>query len=63
MWLKKGLDKNPNDASLWLALGRWYARQQRVPEAKSALVTALQNETRADLLQEIARAITELPTR
>jgi len=61
LWLKKGLDKNPNDASLWFALGRWYARHQRIAEAKAALVAALQNETRADVLQEIARATAELP--
>ncbi len=61
LWLKKGLEKNPKDASLLFALGQWYARQYRVSDARSALIAALQNETRADLLQEMARALAELP--
>lgn len=61
MWLKKGLDKNPSAAPLWFALGRWYAWHQRPAEAKAALVAALQNENRADVLQQIAQAIAELP--
>lgn len=60
-WLKKGLAKNPNDASLLFALGRWYATHQRAADAKVTLVAAMQHETRADLLQQIARTIAELP--
>ena len=60
-WLKRGLEKNPNDASLLFALGQWYARHNRLAEAKTALLAARQHETRADLLELIARALAELP--
>lgn len=61
MWLKLGLEKNPNDASLFFALGRWYASQLRISEARTALNAAMRNETRADLLEQIALALAGLP--
>ena len=58
-WYQAGLAKNPNNAGLLFALGKFYARQHRVDEAKTTLTQALKNETHWDDLQAIARALAE----
>lgn len=60
-WYQAGLQKNPNDSALLFALGKFYARQQRVEQARTTLTLALKYETRWDVLQAIARALGELP--
>lgn len=60
-WLQSGLAKNPKDARLFFALGEFYARQKRYGEARSAFLFALQNESHADALISIARALQTLP--
>lgn len=59
-WLQRGLERNPNDARLLLALGDRYARRHMLPEARAALVSALRYETHADALQEIAQRLATL---
>lgn len=58
-WYKSGLAKNPNDGALLFALGKFYARQHRVDEARTTLTQALKNETHWDDLQAIALALAE----
>jgi tetratricopeptide (TPR) repeat protein len=60
-WLKMGLERNPNNAALLFALGQYYARQDRIGEARAAMISAIQNEKRADLLQQYAQALQVLP--
>lgn len=60
-WLETGLQKNPNHPMLLFALGQFYARQHRIPEAKSTLIRAMTKETHADLLHAIADTLAELP--
>jgi tetratricopeptide (TPR) repeat protein len=62
-WYRKGLEKNRNDARLLFALGEFYARQNRLDEAKAMLLLALKYETRADDLQAITRALERLNAR
>ncbi len=59
-WLQKGLAHNPKDARLLLPLGEWYARHGRTEEAQATLVLALENETHADALQDIAAKLAKL---
>ncbi len=59
-WLQEGLERNPNDARLLLPLGEWYARHNRVQDARTTFVAALRHETHADALQEIAARIAAL---
>jgi tetratricopeptide (TPR) repeat protein len=60
VWFEKGLARNANDPDLLFALGRFYARQRRLDEARSTLTLALRYETRPDNLQTIAEALAEL---
>ncbi len=62
MWLDKGMMKNPDDPNLLLALGQFYARQNRIGEARQAMTLALKYEQHGDVLQSIARNLAELPT-
>jgi tetratricopeptide (TPR) repeat protein len=58
--LQRGLARNANNPDLLFALGQFYARQNRLDEAKATYVLALKHETRADNLQSIANALGEL---
>ena len=60
VWLTKGLARNPNDARLLLPLGRLYSRHGRSEEARVTLVRALEFETHADGLREIALELSQL---
>ena len=60
-WLSQGLVRNPNNPELLFALGQFYARQQRVAEARTTLVQALSFETHADNLELIATALAGVP--
>lgn len=60
-WYQSGLQRNPNDSTILFALGKFYARQHRMDEAKMTLTLALKNETHGDDLQAIGRALAELP--
>lgn len=62
-WYRQGLARNVNDARLLFALGDFYARQNRLDEARTTVILALKYETRADDLQSIARALAELNRR
>ena len=59
-WLKRGLAKNPNDARLLLPLGEWYAKQNRVDDARATLERAVKNETRLDARAELQAALDKL---
>jgi predicted Zn-dependent protease len=59
-WLNRGLVRNPDNPDLLFALGQFYARQDRVEEARTILVRALSVETHADSLESIATALTGL---
>jgi len=59
-WLQKGLDKNPNNADMLFALGKFYARQNRIDDAHTMLTQAQKVETRIDLVPMIENALAEL---
>jgi len=59
-WYRHGLARNANDARLLFALGEFYARQNRLDEARATLTLALKYETHADDLRKIAGALAEL---
>lgn len=59
-WLRKGLDKNPNNADLLFALGKFCARQKRMDEARTLLTQAQNLETRIDIVPMIDKALAEL---
>jgi tetratricopeptide (TPR) repeat protein len=56
-WLQDGLDHNPSNPDMLSALGEYYARQGRLPDARHELVLALQSENRADRLLAISAAL------
>ena len=60
MWYKTGLQKNPNDARLFFPLGEFYVQQNKRDEAQATLTLALKYETRADVLESIARALAQV---
>ena len=59
-WYQKGLARNPDNPDLLLALGQFYARQNRVAEAKATLSLAMAHETRIDNLEAIVDALAKL---
>ncbi len=61
-WFRLGLEKNSNHPLLLFELGKFYARQGWLAQARQTLTLALRYETRADNLQAIARALAELPS-
>ncbi len=62
-WLNEGLKRNPNDAHLLTALGKFYARQGQLDRARETLTSALKFEVHADDLLAIAQSLGELSAR
>ena len=62
-WYAKGLAQNRNNPDLLFARAKFYARQNRLEQAKADLILAMQNETRADERAKIARELEALNAR
>lgn len=62
-WYAKGLTQNRNNPDLLFARAQFYARQNRLEQAKADLILAMQNETRADEIAKIKRALEALNAR
>jgi tetratricopeptide (TPR) repeat protein len=59
-WLRRGLDRNPNNADMLFALGKFYARQKQMDEARALLTQAQNIETRIDIVPMIEKSLAEL---
>jgi uncharacterized protein HemY len=62
-WFRQGLAREPHNPDLLFGLGQFYARHNRVDDAKKMLTLARQYEPHADDQQAIARALAELNAR
>lgn len=62
-WYAKGLTQNRNNPDLLFARAKFYARQNRLEQAKADLILAIQNETRADEAAKIKRELETLSAR
>jgi tetratricopeptide (TPR) repeat protein len=59
-WYVQGLARNPHHPALLFHRAQFFARQNRVNDARQAMILALRYETRGDELQKIARALESL---
>lgn len=61
-WLKNGLARNPNNADMLFALGKFYARHapRRTDDARTMLTQAQKIETRIDIIPQIQNALADL---
>ncbi len=62
-WYARGLARVRNNPDLLLARARFYARHNRVEQARADLTLAQRYERRADVLREIARELEALNAR
>jgi tetratricopeptide (TPR) repeat protein len=62
-WYARGLARVRNNPDLLFARAKFYARQNRLEQAKTDLILAMQNETRADERAKIARELEALNAR
>jgi Flp pilus assembly protein TadD len=62
-WYHAALTRDPNNPDALFALGQFYARRNRVNDAKKMLTLALKYELHADDRQAIARVLAELNAR
>jgi len=64
-WYRKGLAhaSRRNNADLLFGLAQFYARQNRVDDARATMILAMRYETRGDVLLIIARALEGLNAR
>lgn len=59
-WYAQGLAHNPNHPALLFHRAQFYARQNRLADARQSMILALRYETRGDELLKIARALEAL---
>lgn len=59
-WYAQGLARNPHHPALLFQRAQFYARQNRLADARQAMILALRYETRGDELLKIARALEAL---
>ena len=62
-WYRAALARDANSSDALFSFGQFYARQNRVDDAKKMLTLALKYETHGDDQQAIARALAELNER
>lgn len=62
-WYRVALARDSNNPDVLFSLGQFYARQNRVDDAKKMLTRALKYEPHADDQQAITRALAELNAR